>query len=85
MEMLLFRDVNSRLGHPFYGHKDDLVTTIASNGLEDQIHHFILRLYYRGAKGWTSRIWRGERPVTVRRGVGTALVQTVGTSTTSLL
>ena len=50
--MIIVGDLNTRLAHPREKCEDDVVTGIATHGLEDQTHHFFIRFRYRGEKGW---------------------------------
>ena len=43
-----------------------MATVIANYGLVDQTLHFKARRRYRGKGGWSWRMWRYGRPITVR-------------------
>ena len=57
-EMLLVGNLNNLQEQPHDWCEDKLATIFATHRLEDQPHHLILRHRYRGAKGWTCRMWK---------------------------
>ena len=80
-EMILVQYLNVHLQHPCNRRKNDLVTAIASRGLQYQMRHFIPMCRYRDVKGQVWSICRYIIPV-VTRG-DTSFVTTYGNSTTS--
>ena len=68
VETLLASNIYIRLAQPQDQGEEYLVTAIANYGLVKHTLHFTPRHRYRGKGGWSWRMWRYRRTITVRGG-----------------
>ena len=66
VDTLLVGKLNAHLAQPRYQQEGDLATAIVNHGLSYQSLHFIPRQRYRGEGGWSWRMWREGKHISVR-------------------
>ena len=62
-EIMIVGYLNDRLTQPHEICADNLETITTNHSLKYQTCHFIPRICYRKAKGWTWRMWRDRRSI----------------------